>query len=97
MLVSAPAKLIPKNERRKLMQTFDEIYILDLHGNVNKGEKCPDCSADFNIFNIKEVGVCIAFFVKTGKKKNNKEKNNGAFASASFDDCPPSVREAHCV
>lgn len=58
--------------RRKLMQTFDEIYILDLHGNVNKGEKCPDGSADFNIFNIKEVGVCIAFFVKTGNKKNKE-------------------------
>ena len=55
--------------RRKLMQTFDEIYILDLHGNVNKGEKCPDGSMDFNIFNIKEVGVCIALFVKTGLKK----------------------------
>ncbi|WP_336596089.1 type ISP restriction/modification enzyme, partial [Brachyspira catarrhinii] len=57
--------------RRKLMQTFDEIYILDLHGNVNKGEKCPDGSADFNIFNIKEVGVCIALFVKTGNKKSH--------------------------
>ena len=57
--------------RRKLMQTFDEIYILDLHGNVNKGEKSPDGSLDFNIFNIKNVGVCIALFVKTGKKKNN--------------------------
>ena len=59
--------------RRKLMQTFDEIYIFDLHGNVNKGERCPDGSMDFNIFNIKEVGVCIALFVKTGLK-NNKNK-----------------------
>ena len=76
--------------RRKLMQTFDEIYILDLHGNVNKGEKCPDGSLDFNIFNIKEVGVCIALFVKTGRKSNNKTDNNAAVASAS-------LREAHCV
>lgn len=56
--------------RNKLMQTFDEIYIYDLHGNVNKGEKCPDGSQDENIFNIKDVGVCIALFVKTGKKSN---------------------------
>lgn len=66
--------------RRKLMQTFDEIYILDLHGNVNKGEKCPDGSMDFNIFNIKNVGVCIALFVKTGRKSNNKTDNNVAVA-----------------
>ena len=82
--------LTNREMRKKLMQTFDEIYILDLHGNVNKGEKCPDGSADFNIFNIKNVGVCIAFFIKTGKKKNNKTYNNVAFA-------PASLREAHCV
>lgn len=67
--------------RRKLMQTFDEIYILDLHGNVNKGEKCPDGSMDFNIFNIKEVGVCIALFVKTGLKNN---KNKGIYFNEVF-------------
>ena len=67
--------------RRKIMQTFDEIYILDLHGNVNKGEKCPDGSIDFNIFNIKEVGVCIALFVKTGLKNN---KNKGIYFNEVF-------------
>lgn len=67
--------------RRKIMQTFDEIYILDLHGNVNKGEKCPDGSMDFNIFNIKEVGVCIALFVKTGLKNN---KNKGIYFNEVF-------------
>lgn len=67
--------------RRKLMQTFDKIYILDLHGNVNKGERCPDGSLDFNIFNIKEVGVCIALFVKTGLKNN---KNKGIYFNEVF-------------
>ena len=67
--------------RRKLMQTFDEIYILDLHGNVNKGERCPDGSMDFNIFNIKNVGVCIALFVKTGLKNN---KNKGIYFNEVF-------------
>lgn len=57
--------------RNKLMQTFDEIYIYDLHGNINKGEVNPkDGSMDFNIFDIKNVGVCIATFVKTGIKDN---------------------------
>ncbi|MCZ9981480.1 hypothetical protein OFR20_08105 [Brachyspira hyodysenteriae] len=59
--------------RNQLMKTFDEIYIFDLHGNMNKGEKCLDGSQDFNIFNIKDVGVCIALLVKTGIK-NNKNK-----------------------
>lgn len=67
--------------RRKLMQTFDEIYILDLHGNVNKGERCPDGSMDFNIFNIKNIGVCIALFVKTGLKNN---KNKGIYFNEVF-------------
>lgn len=62
--------------RNKLMKTFDEIYIYDLHGNVNKGEKCKDGSQDFNIFNIKDVGVCIVLFVKTGIKNN---KNKGVY------------------
>ncbi|MGL5721262.1 MAG: type ISP restriction/modification enzyme, partial [Brevinema sp.] len=62
--------LVHREMRNKLMQTFDEIYIYDLHGNINKAEKCPDGSTDFNIFNIASAGVCIAFFVKTGLKNN---------------------------
>ena len=67
--------------RNQLMKTFDEIYIFDLHGNMNKGEKCPDDSQDFNIFNIKDVGVCIALFVKTGIKNN---KNKGVYFQEIF-------------
>ncbi len=50
--------------RRSLMNTFDEIYILDLHGNSLKKEICPDGSKDENVFDIRQ-GVAIAFFVKT--------------------------------
>ncbi|MCX7975096.1 MAG: hypothetical protein N3B16_11470, partial [Candidatus Aminicenantes bacterium] len=32
--------------RQSLMKSFDEIYILDLHGNSLKKEKCPDGSRD---------------------------------------------------
>jgi hypothetical protein len=49
--------------RQHLMDTFDEIYILDLHGNSLKKETCPDGSKDENVFDIRQ-GVAIAFFVK---------------------------------
>jgi hypothetical protein len=53
--------------RQSLMRTFDEIYILDLHGNSLKKETCPDGSPDKNVFDIRQ-GVAIAFFVKRGGK-----------------------------
>jgi len=51
--------------RQSLMNTFDEIYILDLHGNSRKKEKCPDGSKDQNIFDIQQ-GVSIVFLIKNG-------------------------------
>lgn len=49
--------------RESLMRTFDDIYILDLHGNAKKGEK----SSDENIFSI-QMGVAITFLIKTSDK-----------------------------
>jgi predicted helicase len=49
--------------RQSLMNSFDEIYILDLHGNSLKKEKAPDGSKDENVFDIQQ-GVAIAIFVK---------------------------------
>ena len=57
--------------RQNLMRTFDDIYILDLHGNSHKKERCPDGSPDNNVFDIQQ-GVAIAFFVK---RKANKDYN----------------------
>ena len=54
--------------RWHLLQSFDKIYILDLHGNARKKETAPDGSPDKNIFDIMQ-GVSINIFVKTGKKK----------------------------
>lgn len=55
--------------RQSLMQSFDEIYLLNLHGNSLKKEKCPDGSKDQNVFDIQQ-GVAIALFVKKkGLKK----------------------------
>jgi len=54
--------------RQSLMKTFNEIYILDLHGNSLKKEKCPDGSKDENVFDIKQ-GVAIGIFIKKRDKK----------------------------
>lgn len=57
--------------RKHLMETFDKIYILDLHGNTKKKECCPDGSKDENVFDIQQ-GVSINIFVKTGLKQSKK-------------------------
>ena len=49
--------------RRSLMKTFDDIYILDLHGNSTKRERSPDGTEDKNVFDIKQ-GVAIALMVR---------------------------------
>src|SRR5207249_1828074 len=46
-----------------LLETFDEIYILNLHGSSKKQEASPDGTKDDNVFDI-TVGVAIALFVK---------------------------------
>lgn len=49
--------------RQHLMNTFTNIYILDLHGNAKKKEKCPDGTKDVNVFDIQQ-GVAIGIFIK---------------------------------
>ncbi|MHB1218932.1 MAG: type ISP restriction/modification enzyme [Alphaproteobacteria bacterium] len=49
--------------RQSLMSTFDQIYVLDLHGNAKKKEHAPDGSKDENVFDI-EQGVSISILVK---------------------------------
>lgn len=48
--------------RYRLLEDFDEIYILNLHGSSKFDESCQDID-DENIFNIM-VGVSINIFVK---------------------------------
>lgn len=56
--------------RQSLMKSFNDIYLLDLHGNSLKKEICPDGSKDENVFDIQQ-GVAIALFIK---KRNVKER-----------------------
>jgi predicted helicase len=53
--------------RQSLLKTFDEIYVLDLHGNVKKKEM------DENVFDIQQ-GVAIGIFIK-----HNNEKYKGIY------------------
>ena len=57
--------------RWHLLQTFDKIYIIDLHGNAKKKEICPDGSKDENVFDIQQ-GVSINLFIKNNQKKKGK-------------------------
>jgi len=56
--------------RQSLMKTFDEIYILDLHGNSLKRETTPEGGKDENVFDIRQ-GVAIVLFVKNKEKKES--------------------------
>ena len=60
--------------RQNLMQTFDEIYVLDLHGNSKKKETVPNSGqADKNVFDIQQ-GVAIGIFVKLPPDARAKKK-----------------------
>jgi len=52
--------------RNHLMNCFDEIYVINLHGNALKRERAPDGNKDENVFDIRQ-GVAISFFVKNKK------------------------------
>jgi len=62
--------LIHRGMRKKLFESFDEIYVLNLHGSSRFGEKSLDGSKDENVFDIQQ-GVSIALFIK--REKHVKE------------------------
>jgi len=49
--------------RQSLMKTFNQVYVLDLHGNAKKREKAPDGGKDENVFDI-EQGVSLSLFIR---------------------------------
>ena len=55
--------------RKHLLETFDDIYVLDLHGNSKKKEKAPGGGKDQNVFNIQQ-GVSINIFIRKEENKN---------------------------
>ena len=70
--------------RQNLMQTFDEIYVLDLHGNSKKKETVPDTGeADKNVFDIQQ-GVAIGIFVKLPPGRAAKKQGESSRHSPSL-------------
>jgi len=66
--------IIHRKMRKHLLESFDKIYILDLHGNSRKRETAPDGKIDKNVFDIM-AGVSINLFIKTNQKsKSDKGK-----------------------
>ena len=56
--------------RQSLLSAFDDIYILNLHGDSEKKETTPKGKPDKNVFDIKR-GVAIGIFVKRPQKDSN--------------------------
>ena len=93
-----------KEMRHSLLKSFDDIYVLNLHGKVKNHEQSPDGSPDENIFGI-TLGVSIAIFVKTtdsdqlgrlhhcdlyGKKRAKKEfLNSHSLTNVEWTDLTP--------
>ncbi|ADN80479.1 Adenine specific DNA methyltransferase [Helicobacter pylori 908] len=57
--------------RRSLLECYDELYILNLHGNARKKEETPQGAKDENVFNIMQ-GVSINLFVKKAQATKPK-------------------------
>jgi predicted helicase len=62
--------IIHRQMRKNLLESFDKIYILDLHGSAKKNETSRDGSKDENVFDIQQ-GVSINIFIKTSNKKSS--------------------------
>jgi predicted helicase len=62
--------LIHRGVREELLKTFDQIYIMDLHGISS--QNCPDGSPDQNVFDIQE-GVSILIGVKDKNSSVDKD------------------------
>ncbi len=65
--------VIHRGMRKKLLETFDMIYILNLHGSSRIGEKTPEGGKDENVFDIQQ-GVAIALYVKLEKPLEEKKQ-----------------------
>jgi hypothetical protein len=57
-----------RDMRRALMTSFDEIYVLNLHGSTRWKEKAPDGTSDKNVFDIQQ-GVAIVLMVRSTERR----------------------------
>lgn len=63
--------------RWHLLNTFDKIWVLDLHGNTKKKEVAPDGSSDKNVFDIQQgVAIVIAVRIGSGSAGRNSPRRS---------------------
>lgn len=55
--------------RKSLLDSFETIYVINLHGDTNSIEKPPEGRTNGNVFPI-QTGVCIVLFIKGGKEES---------------------------
>ncbi len=75
--------------RQSLAKTFDEIYILNLHGDSGENKN------DKNVFDIR-VGVCISLFVKYQNSPSlarSNSESSPSLVSGDFLNLSPSLAE----
>ncbi len=70
--------------RWHLMQTFDKIHVVDLHGNSKHGEISPNGIKDENVFDIQQ-GVSIVIAIK--KKPQPQIRNSEVTFSELWGSC----------
>jgi len=55
--------------RQSILESFQQVMLVDLHGNTNKKERSPNGSEDNNVFDIKQgVAICLAAKKKCSQK-----------------------------
>lgn len=57
--------------RASLMNSFTNLFALDLHGNARKKERTPDGDIDENVFDIQQ-GVAVELFYRLPNAVKNK-------------------------
>jgi len=60
---------IHRQMRKSLLESFDKLYVLDLHGNAKRKETTLEGLKDENVFDIQQ-GVSINLFIKTANSKS---------------------------
>jgi predicted helicase len=61
--------LVHRGVRRQLIHSFPDIRVLELHGDSNRGDVCPDGSKDENVFDIQQ-GVAIILAARPPLKES---------------------------
>lgn len=83
--------LIHRQMRKHLIQTFDKLYVLDLHGNSKKKDAAADGGKDENVFDIQQ-GVAILIGVKTGDPRGAGDKLAKVYKSDLYGKRPAKLK-----